>query len=114
MDRIRIESHLIHMRATMQFTRLGQSGRNAYLSGGATPTDLAIGQLLGLAASAGFRFDVIDGRLVTTSPTPDWRLWPTLRACLDEIGTDTIIAYFEETTPDRHRALSAPAEWGGR
>jgi len=96
------------MRATMHFTRLGQAGRNAHLSG-TTPAELAIGQLLGLAASAGFRFDVIDGRLVTTSPTPDWRLWPTLRACLEEIGTETILAYFEQTTPDRRRVLSAPA-----
>lgn len=96
------------MRAAMHFTRLGQTGGNARLPQ-ATPTELAIGQLLGLAASAGFRFDVIDGRLVTTSPTPDWRLWPTLRACLDEIGTDVIITYFEQTTPDRRRALSAPA-----
>lgn len=97
------------MRATMHFTRLGQTGGRAYLPEGATPTELAIGQLLGLAASAGFRFDVIDGRLVTTSPTPDWRLWPTLRACLDDIGTDVIIGYFEQTTPDRRRELSAPA-----
>jgi hypothetical protein len=108
MDQIRIESHLIHMRAAMHFTKLGQAGKDMRFSL-AEPTELAIAQLLGLAASAGFRFDVIDGRLVTTSPTPDWRLWPTLRACLEEIGTDAIIAYFERTTPDRRSALSAPA-----
>ena len=43
------------MRATMHFTRLGQTGGRAYLPEGATPNELAIGQLLGLAASAGFR-----------------------------------------------------------
>lgn len=110
MDRIRIESHLIHMMMAMHFTRLGRKGGHDALPEGASVTDLAIGQLLGLASSAGFRFDVIDGRLVTTSPLPDWRLWPTLRACLDEIGVDAIIAYFEHTTPERRKALSAPAE----
>ena len=97
------------MRATMQFTKLGKTGGNAGLPQ-ATPTELAIGQLLGLAASAGFRFDVIDGRLVNTSPTPDWRLWPTLRACLDDIGMETVVAYFDRTAPDRQRALSARVE----
>jgi len=96
------------MRTAMHFTRLGSARKDARFSS-ANPTELAIGQLLGLAASAGFRFDVIDGRLVTTSPKPDWRLWPTLRACLDEIGVDTILKYFETTTPEKRTALSAPA-----
>ena len=100
------------MRATMHFTRLGQASRKKEQLDGAAAIELGIAQLLGLAASAGFRFDVIDGRLVTTSGTPDWRRWPTLRALLDEIGTDAVLAYFEHVPPDRHRALSAPAVWG--
>ena len=70
---------------------------------------MAIGQLLGLAQSAGFKFDLVDGRLVTISATPDWRLWPTLRACLDDIGVDAIIAYFESTTQERRQNLSPSA-----
>ena len=94
----------------MRFTRLGRTQHERDgLPGGATNTDIAIAQLLALAGSAGFRFDLIEGRLVTISATPDWRLWPTLRACLDEIGIETIITYFEHTTPERRRGLSAPA-----
>ena len=93
----------------MQFTRLGTSKRRGALSEGASATDMAIAQLLGLANSAGFRFDVIDGRLVTISATPDWRLWPTLRALLDDIGAETIVEYFERTTQEKRAALSAPA-----
>jgi hypothetical protein len=109
-DQIRIESHLIDMRMAMHFTRFGRSGRDRPLPAGVSVTDLAIAQLLGLAQSAGFRFDVIEGRLVAIPALPDWRLWPTLRACLDEIGVDAIIAYFEHTTPERRQALSAPAD----
>ena len=94
----------------MRFTRLGRKNKDlGILPEGATAKDLAIGQLLGLAQSAGFRFDLIDGRLVTISPTPDWRLWPTLRACLDDIGADAIITYFERTTQDSRAELSAAA-----
>jgi hypothetical protein len=94
----------------MQFTRLGRKGKDrAALPEGASATDMAIAQLLALAQSAGFRFDVIDGRLVTISATPDWRLWPTLRALLDDIGVETILAYFEGTTQEKRTALSAPA-----
>lgn len=92
----------------MQFTQFGRKERGA-LPAGASATDLAIAQLLGLAHSAGFRFDVIEGRLVTISATPDWRLWPTLRACLAEIGAEAIIAYFERTDQARRMTLSAPA-----
>lgn len=92
----------------MLFTRLGRKNRSA-LPQGASVTDLAIGQLLGLADSAGFRFDLIDGRLVTISATADWRLWPTLRACLDDIGVDAVITYFEQTTPEQRKELSATA-----
>jgi hypothetical protein len=95
--------------AQMQFTRLGRPKARGGLPAGTSATDMAIAQLLGLAQSAGFRFDLIDGRLVTTSATPDWRLWPTLRACLDDIGADTILAYFERTDQERRASLSAPA-----
>jgi hypothetical protein len=94
----------------MQFTRLGRQNKDrGALPVGASATDMAIAQLLGLAHSAGFRFDLIDGRLVTISATPDWRLWPTLRACLDDIGVDAILAYFERTTQERRTTLSALA-----
>jgi hypothetical protein len=94
----------------MQFTRLGRQNKDrGALPAGASTTDLAIAQLLGLAHSAGFRFDLIDGRLVTISATPDWRLWPTLRALLDDIGVEKILEYFERTTQERRTTLSAPA-----
>jgi hypothetical protein len=94
----------------MQFTRLGRKKMDrGALPEGVGAADMAIGQLLGLANSAGFRFDVMDGRLVTISATPDWRLWPTLRACLDDIGVEKIITYFERTTRERRKVLSAPA-----
>src|SRR5258707_960817 len=93
----------------IQFTRLVQKRDRGALPDGANATDMAIAQLLGLANSAGFRFDLIEGRLVTISATPDWRLWPTLRACLDEIGAETILAYFERTTQERRATLSAAA-----
>lgn len=95
----------------MRFTRLGREGtERGRLSEGASATDVAIAQLLGLATSAGFRFDVIEGRLVTISAAPDWRLWPTLRACLDDLGAEAVIAYFERTTQESRTALSAPAQ----
>ena len=94
----------------MQFTRLGQKKQDRHaLPDGVSVTDLAIAQLLGLANSAGFRFDLVDGRLVTISAMPDWRRWPVLRACLDDIGVDTIISYFERTTHEQRKVLSAPA-----
>jgi len=94
----------------MRFTRLGQAARQrAALPDGTTARDMAMAQLLGLAHSAGFRFDVVDGRLVTISATPDWRLWPTLRALLDDIGADAVVTYFERTTQERRTRLSAPA-----
>jgi hypothetical protein len=93
----------------MQFTRLGRSKDRSTPPKGASAADMAIAQLLGLANSAGFRFDVIEGRLVTISATPDWRLWPTLRTCLNDIGAETVIAYFERTTQERRTTLSAPA-----
>src|SRR5947207_1465086 len=93
----------------IQFTRLAQKRDRGALPDGASATDVAIGQLLGLANSAGFSFDLIEGRLVTVSATPDWRVWPTLRICLDEIGAEVIIAYFERTTQERRATLSAAA-----
>ena len=93
----------------MQFTRLGQAKDRDALPEGASAMDMAIAQLLGLANSAGFRFDLIEGRLVTISATPDWRLWPTLRACLDDIGVEAIITYFERTSQERRTTLSAAA-----
>jgi hypothetical protein len=109
MDRFRIEPHLIKM-MRMQFTQWGRQARDrGMLPEGASATDITIAQLLWLAQSAGFRFDVVDGRLVTISATPDWRLWPTLRALLDDIGVDAIVSYFERTTQERRVALSAAA-----
>lgn len=93
----------------MRFTRLGRTGNRPAPPDGASAAELAIAQLLGLAQSAGFRFDVVDGRLVTISATPDGRLWPALRTLLDEIGAEAIIAYFKRTTQERRKALSAPA-----
>src|SRR5262245_24259146 len=94
----------------MRFTRLGRTGRErAALLEETSALDMAIGQLLGLAHSAGFRFDVVDGRLVTISATPDWGVWPTLRALFDEIGVEAVVAYFERTTLERRTTLSAVA-----
>ena len=94
----------------MRFRRLGEKARdfNA-LPDGASATDMAIAQVLGLAMSAGFRFDVIDGQLVAISPTADWRLWPALRSCVAEIGVEAILSYHEKTTQDRRTMLSAAA-----
>lgn len=94
----------------MQFTRLGRQRRGHHsLPDGASAADLAVGQLLGMANGASFRFDVIDGRLVIVSANGDWERWPALRACLDDIGVDAIIGYFERNTPERRAALSATA-----
>ena len=94
----------------MRFRRLGEKARdfNA-LPDDASATDMAIAQVLGLAMSAGFRFDVIDGELVAISPTADWRVWPTLRSCLSEIGVEAILAYYEKTSQERRTTLSAAA-----
>jgi hypothetical protein len=70
---------------------------------------MAIGQLLGLAKSAGFRFDVIEGRMAAISANADWGQWPVLKACLDGIGIEAVISYFERNTPERHATLSATA-----
>jgi hypothetical protein len=96
----------------MRFTRLGDGKRSGHEgpAAGASVRDMAIAQLLGLAQSAGFRFDVIDGRLVNVAPTADWAQWPLLRSCLDEIGVDAVIAYFERTSQDQRAALTAPAQ----
>lgn len=94
----------------MLFTKLGRKAKDRpLLPEGASTRDMAIGQLLGLASSAGFRFDLVDGRLVSISETANWALWPTLRACLDDIGADAVIEYFEKTTQERRRQLSASA-----
>ena len=94
----------------MRFRRLGEKPRDFdALPEGASVTDMAIAQVLGLAKSAGFRFDVIDRQLVAISPTADWRVWPTLRCCLTEIGVDAILAYCEKTSQERRTSLSAAA-----
>jgi hypothetical protein len=94
----------------MQFTRFRPKKQDGdVLRGAASARELAVAQLLGLASSAGFRFDPAEGGLVSTSEAADWGLWPALRACLDDIGAEAVIAYFEQTTPDQHSQLSASA-----
>jgi hypothetical protein len=94
----------------MRFTRLGRKERDhRSLPHGVTAQELAVGQLLGLASSAGFAFEVLDGRLVTITPAADWRLWPAIKSCLDDIGADRVIGYLERTAPDRRRMLSSAA-----
>ena len=94
----------------MKFTRLGRKERDhCSLPHGVTAQELAVGQLLGLASSAGFAFDVMDGKLVTITPAADWRLWPAIKACLDDIGVDPIVAYIERIPPEQRKTLSLSA-----
>jgi len=94
----------------MLFTRLGRKHKDrGALPEGVSAMDLAIGQLLGLAQSAGYTFDPADRRLVKISANADGRLWTALKTLLDDIGVDAIVAYFERTTPERRKAHSAIA-----
>ena len=70
-------------------------------------TDLAIGQLLGLAESARLRLEVVEGRLEMVSDNPDRRQWTTISKCLEEIGFDAVRDYLIRNSPQRRAALSA-------
>ncbi len=76
---------------------------------GASLTDLAIGQLLGLANSARIKFEVVEGRLEIVSANSDWRQWTTIKTCLEEIGFDAVLEYLKRNSPARRVALSAIA-----
>ena len=75
----------------------------------ADAVDLAIGQMLALAAVANVGFDVVDGRLAMRSAHMDWKLWPPVRRYLDEIGVAAIIDYFQRHGLEERAALSAAA-----
>lgn len=75
----------------------------------AHPVDVAVAQMLDLAKRANITFDVVDGRLVMISAHADWKLWPPVRACLDELGVDAIVDYFSRTTSEERALLSAAA-----
>jgi hypothetical protein len=74
-----------------------------------SPEDVRCGQLLSLARTANVVFDVQDGRLVACFAGVDWKLWPAVRAYLDEIGIETLAEYFRRTTPEERAVLSAAA-----
>jgi len=94
----------------MQFARFGRNGgQSPFQFGDAIPTDVAIGQILGLAESAGIRCDVQEGRLVLVSAKAGERLLPTISRCLAQIGTEAVIEYFTRNPPERRVALSATA-----
>ena len=94
----------------MRFSRLGRKGvPHGAMPSGTSLTDLAIGQLLGLAESAGIRLEVSNGRLVLAAAKAGDRLLPTISTCLDQIGTEAVVEYFNRHTPERRAALSATA-----
>lgn len=94
----------------MRFSRFGRKeGQPPQHLKSATPTDLAIGQILGLAESAGIRCEVEGGRLVVASGKPDERLLPTISICLAQIGTEALLEYFRRNPPERRTELSATA-----
>lgn len=75
----------------------------------ADPDDLRCAQLLSLARAANVAFDVQDERLVARFSRVDWKLWPAVRAYLDEVGIETLAAYFRRTTAEERALLSAAA-----
>ncbi len=76
---------------------------------GADPVDLGVAQFLDLARAANVTFVLVDGRLVMLAARMDWKLWRTLRRCLDELGVVAIMDYFRRTTPEDREVLSAAA-----
>jgi hypothetical protein len=40
-------------------------------------------------------FEVADGRLVMRASRVNWKIWPAVRAYLDEIGTEALKAHVE-------------------
>jgi hypothetical protein len=94
----------------VRFSRLGRKeGPRGALPNGASLTDLAIGQLLGLAESAGIRLEVSNGRLLLASGKAGDRLLPTISTCLDQIGPEAVVEYFNRHPPERRAELSAAA-----
>lgn len=79
------------------------------LSFGMNPTDVSIGQMLGLAKLANIQFEVVKGRLVMRSAHANWKLWPPVRHYLDEIGVDAIADYLQRTAAEERAILSAAA-----
>ncbi len=49
--------------------------------------------MLELARIANVGFDVADGRLVMRASRVNWKIWPAVRAYLDEIGTEALKAH---------------------
>lgn len=68
----------------------------------------AIGQFLGLAASAHVYFDLINDHLTVQAIGADWAAWRPLSRCLDEFGIGAIEHFFRSTTPvERERLFTA-------
>lgn len=57
--------------------------------------DFAIARMLELARMANVGFEVADGRLVMRAAHVNWKIWPAVRAYLDEIGTEALKAHVE-------------------
>lgn len=60
-----------------------------------TSSDFAIARMLELARMANVGFEVADGRLVMRAAKVNWKIWPAVRAYLDEIGTEALKAHVE-------------------
>jgi len=71
--------------------------------------DLAIGQMLALAKVANVSFHLANDRLAVRFVNPRWQLWPGVRQCLDEIGHDAVVSYFQRTTAEQREQLSQAA-----
>ncbi len=93
----------------MRFTRFAPQRDRYATPEGASAREIAIGQLLGLAASAGFRFDAVDGELVPISDDADYAQAPILETCLRQIGIEEVMNYLDRNTPHRLAAVSAAA-----
>jgi hypothetical protein len=92
--------------------RLGSKQRDrSTLMDGVSATDLAIGQLLGMAQSADFHFQVLDGRLTVVAAKGDWKTMKAIGRVLSEIGIDTIVDYFQRHPSEERELLSKPASF---
>ena len=68
------------------------------IAAGAAPiasNDFAISRMLELAKMANVGFEVADGRLVMRASRVNWKIWPAVRAYLDEVGTEALKAHVE-------------------
>lgn len=93
----------------MQFSRFGRQQGQPSLLRDASPTDVAIGQILALAESAGIRCEVRNGRLVLASAKAGERQLKTISTCLAQIGTEAVLLYFSRNPQERRAELSATA-----